>query len=186
MSDEIKNSSVNPTGEPTATRSSVPMWIIVVTLILLFIGGIYFDRHSGWFNPQVYTSGAGEFLAKGKKTYDMVCGTCHGPDGKGKPGQAPPLAGSEWVMAKGFSRLAHIPLMGVNGTIKVQGQDWSLNMAAMGAALPDEDLAGVLTYIRSSWGNKASAVSADDIKKIRAEIKSPQPMSADEMMKLPE
>jgi len=89
-------------------------------------------------------------------------------------------------MAKGFSRLAHIPLMGVNGTIKVQGQDWSLNMAAMGAALPDEDLAGVLTYIRSSWGNKASAVSADDIKKIRAEIKSPQPMSADEMMKLPE
>jgi mono/diheme cytochrome c family protein len=200
MSDEIKTSSVNPAGEPTATRSSVPMWIIVVTLILLFIGGIYFDRHSGWFNPQVYTSfntaeqleayqpqsGAGEFLAKGKKTYEMVCGTCHAPDGKGKPGQAPPLAGSEWVNTKGINRLAHIPLMGVNGTIKVEGQDWTLNMAAMGAALPDEDLAGVLTYIRSSWGNKAGTISGDDIKKIRADIKSPQPMSGDEMMKMPE
>jgi mono/diheme cytochrome c family protein len=177
------------------------MWIIVLTLILLFIGGIYFDRHSGWFNPKVYSafdsveqleayqpqSGAGELLAKGKKTYEMVCGTCHAPDGKGKPGQAPPLAGSEWVIAKGVNRLAHIPLMGVNGPIKVEGQDWNMNMAAMGAALPDEDLAGVLTYIRSAWGNKASAVTADEIKKIRAQVgNGAQPMNGDQMMKLPE
>jgi len=187
-------------GEPIATPSTVPMWIIVATLVMLFIGGIYFDHHSGWFNPQVYasfnsaeqldayqpTSGAGELLAKGKKTYEMVCGTCHAPDGKGKPGQAPPLAGSEWVNSKGINRLTHIPLMGVAGALKVEGQDWNLNMAAMGAALPDEDLAGVLTYIRSSWGNKAGAVTADEVKKIRADIKSPQPMNGDQMMQMPE
>jgi len=41
---------------------------------------------------------------------------------------------SEWVNAKGFSRLAHIPLMGVNGDIQVEGKDWNMSMAAMGAA----------------------------------------------------
>ena len=72
------------------------------------------------------------------------------------------------------------------GTLKVEGQEWNLNMAAMGAALRDEDLAAVLTYIRTSWGNKAGAVTADDVKKIRAEIKGTQPINSDQLMKLPE
>jgi mono/diheme cytochrome c family protein len=187
--------------EPSVTRSAAPMWIIVVTLTLLFLGGLYLDSHSGWFNPKIYSpygdtekleafqpqSGAAAVAARGKKVYESVCGICHGPDGAGKPGQAPPLAGSEWVMAKGVNRLAHIPLEGVNGAIKVEGKDWTMNMAAMGAALPDEDLAAVLTYIRTSWGNKAGEVSADDIKKVRTEIGShPQPMTGDQMMKMPE
>ena len=46
-------------------------------------------------------SGAAAMLAQGKKNYEMICGICHGVDGMGKPGQAPPLAGSEWVNAKG-------------------------------------------------------------------------------------
>jgi mono/diheme cytochrome c family protein len=91
------------------------------------------------------------------------------------------------VLTKGINRLAHIPLAGISGVIKVEGQDWNLNMAAMGAALPDEDLAGVLTYIRTSWGNKAGAVVADDLKKIRAEVgNGAQPMSGEQMLKLPE
>jgi mono/diheme cytochrome c family protein len=202
MSDESHSADSSSTNaEPTAIRSTVPMWIIVFTLILLFIGGVYFDRHSGWFNPKIYgsfnsleqleayqpKSGADAARAHGKVVYEAVCGICHGPDGKGKPGQAPALAGSEWVLAKGINRLAHIPLLGVSGTIKVEGQDWNLNMAAMGAALPDEDLAGVLTYIRSSWGNQAGAVNADDIKKIRADLgKGAQPMSGEQMMAMPE
>jgi len=201
MSDKNKSCSVPSTGEPTATRANAPMWIIVVTLILLFIGGIYFDRHSGWFDAKVYApyasaetldayqpkSGAAAFIARGKKTYEAVCGICHGPDGLGKPGQAPPLAGSEWVTASGFNRLAHIPLMGLAGSIKVEGKDWSLNMAAMGAALPDEDLAAVLTYIRSSWGNKASPVAGDDIKKVRAAIGAgAQPATVEGLTKMPE
>jgi mono/diheme cytochrome c family protein len=196
MSDENKSCSV-----PTATRSAAPMWIIVTTLILLFLGGVYFDRHSGWFDAKVYApyssadnldayqpqSGEAAELARGKKTYEAVCGICHGPDGLGKPGQAPPLAGSEWVSAKGINRLAHIPLMGLAGPIQVEGKDWTLNMAAMGAALPDDDLAAVLTYIRSSWGNKASPVAGDDIKKIRASLGAgSQPATVDLLQKLPE
>ncbi len=202
MSDESNSGDCALTAdESTVERSTVPMWIVVFTLILLFVGGIYFDRHSGWFNPQVYgsfssaeqleayqpKSGAAAARAHGKVVYEAVCGICHGLDGRGKPGQAPALAGSEWVLTKGINRLAHIPLQGVSGVIRVEGQDWNLNMAAMGAALPDEDLAGVLSYIRSAWGNQAGTVTADDIKKIRAEMgKSVQPMSGQQIMSLPD
>jgi len=201
MSEENKSCSNGSNAEPTATRSSAPMWIIVVTLVLLFVGGHYLDTHGGWFSSKVYApynsaeqldsfqpkSGAAAVAAQGKKVYESVCGICHGMDGAGKPGQAPPLAGSEWVLAKGINRLAHIPLEGVNGSIKVEGKDWSLNMAAMGAALSDSDLAAVLTYLRTSWGNKAGEVTADDIKKVRDEIGGhPQPVSGDQLMKMPE
>jgi mono/diheme cytochrome c family protein len=176
------------------------MWIIVITLVMLCVGGYYFDKHSGWFNQNVYApydsseqlqayqpqSGEAAARARGKAVYESVCGICHGTDGLGKPGQAPPLAGSEWVDAKGFHRLAHIPLLGVNGPIKVNGKEWSLSMAAMGAALSDDDLAGVLTYIRSAWGNKAGPVTGDDIKKIRAGLGAPKPLTSDDLMALPE
>ncbi len=203
MSDEPKNSCNcrTETGEPTATRSAAPMWIIVVTLGLLFFGGLYLDSHSGWFDAKVYApynsaekleafqpkSGAAAVAAQGKKVYGTVCGICHGPDGMGKPGQAPPLAGSEWVNTKGINRLARIPLAGVSGTLVVEGKEWNLNMAAMGAALSDSDLAAVLTYLRTSWGNKAGEVTADDVKKVRDALGGhPQPMSGEQLKKLAE
>jgi mono/diheme cytochrome c family protein len=201
MSDETKLNSIAAGSEPTAARSHLPIWILLVLLMLLYLGGIYFDHHSGWFDKQVYSpyadaamleayqpkSGAAAALAQGKKVYEQICGTCHGVDGLGKPGQAPPLSGSEWVNAKGHNRLAHIPLAGLSGTLSVAGKDWNLPMAAMGAALSDADLANVLTYIRSSWGNQAGEVTADDIKAVRAGMGArPQPMSHDQLMAMPE
>jgi mono/diheme cytochrome c family protein len=202
MSDEIKSSQPKTSdSQPGVERSTLPIWIVVLTLVLIFLGGLWFDQHSGWFASQVYApytstdeldayqpkSGAAAALARGKVVYEQVCGICHGVDGLGKPGQAPPLAGSEWVNAKGFNRLAHIPLMGLSGNLQVEGKDWNMSMAAMGAALPDADLAGVLSYIRSSWGNKGSAITADDIHAIRAALGGhAAPMSGEQMKTMPE
>jgi mono/diheme cytochrome c family protein len=201
MSDETKSCSTPSNAEPTATRSTVPMWIFSLTLLLLFLGFVYFDHHGGWFDARVYgpydsadqldsyqpKSGAAAAVARGKKIYEMNCGTCHGSDGLGKPNQAPPLAGSEWVKAKGVQRLAHIPLTGLTGSITVESQTWNLQMAAMGANLPDADLAAVLTYIRSSWGNGAGEVTADDVKAARAAIgANSHPISGDQLKALPE
>lgn len=200
MSDENKSNSDSSANEPVVTRSAAPIWIIVVTLLIIFVAGYYFDQHSGWFNSKVYspyasaeqletfqpTSGAAAVLARGKTVYDTVCGICHSPDGMGKPGQAPPLAGSDIVNAKGFNRLAHVPQLGLTGPIVVAGKSWDLSMAPMGAPLSDDDLAAVLTYIRSSWGNKQSAVTGDDIKKIRAGLKQTQALTHDSLMQIPE
>jgi mono/diheme cytochrome c family protein len=201
MSDENKSRSTASNAEPTATHSAAPMWIIVLTLLVIFVSGYYFDQHSGWFSAKVYgpyasteqleicqpKSGEAAALARGKQVYENVCGICHATDGMGKPGQAPPLAASDLVNAKGFTRLAHVPLLGLTGSISVAGKDWNLSMAAMGAQLPDDDLAAVLTYIRTSWGNKAGAVTGDDIKKIRAALpKGALPMTLPQIRQIPE
>jgi mono/diheme cytochrome c family protein len=53
----------------------------------------------------------------------------------------------------------------------------------MGAALSDSDLAAVLTYIRTSWGNKADAVTADDVKKVRATVAGKSAINGEQEMK---
>ena len=184
MNDELKSGRVpTPDAEPAAARSTMPIWIIVLTLVLLFLSAVYFDHHGGWFDKQVYTpytsaeelaahqpkSGAASALARGKVVYGTYCGLCHGVDGLGKPGQAPPLAASEWV-AKDVAALARIPLAGLSGPIQVSGKDWNLSMAPMGATLSDADLAAVLTYIRESWGNKYGAVTVDEVKSARLDL----------------
>ena len=195
MSDE-RNCCRKPDAEPTASRALVPVWIFVLTLVLLFLGAVYFDHHSGWFDKQVYApyataeelasyqpkSGAAAMVAHGKAVYETVCGLCHGNDGLGKPNQAPPLAGSEWV-AKDAASLARVPLAGLNGPIQVAGHEWNLAMAPMGAGLSDADLAAVLSYIRTSWGNTSGAVSADEMKAARAVVSGNAP-SAEELAKM--
>jgi mono/diheme cytochrome c family protein len=191
VSEEL-NCSQNHDAEPGVTRAPVPIWIIVATLLLAFVGAWSLDRQAGWFEPNIYApyhstgqlaafqpqSGAAAFMAKGKTVYESVCGVCHGSDGRGKPNQAPPLAGSDWV-AKDVTSLARVPLAGLNGPIKVSGVDWNLAMAPMGAGLSDADLAAVLTYIRMAWGNKNSEVSESDVKAARAAISGNAPSAAD-------
>jgi mono/diheme cytochrome c family protein len=201
MSEESKSTVVPPNAGPTTGDSGLLMGLIMVTLVLMFLGAVYFDRHSGWFDKRVYgpyasasqleeyqpKSGAAATAAQGRRVYETMCGVCHGADGLGKPGQAPPLAGSEWVNTKGFHRLAMIPLAGLNGPLQVGGKDWNMAMAPMGAALSDADLAAVLTYIRNSWGNQAGAVTAADLKPIRALMDGrPQTMSGEQLRAMPE
>ena len=202
MTDESKPDCCRkPDAEPTASRSPMPIWIISLTLVLLFFGAVYFDRQSGWFNKQVYSpytsaeelaaaqpnAGAAGAAMQGKRVYENMCGVCHGPDGLGKPGQAPPLAGSEWVVTKGFNRLTHIALAGLSGPIQVSGKDWNLAMAPMGAAMSDADLAAVLTYIRSSWGNQAGEVTAENVKAVRESLgPRPRPLTGEQLKTMPE
>jgi mono/diheme cytochrome c family protein len=168
--------------EPRAGGRVVPVWIIVLLFVSLYWGMVYFDQRSGWFSPEVYAPyrstaelalyqppAGGPDLARGKAVYENICGLCHGNDGAGKPAQAPPFVGSEWAIGSP-NRMIRIPLAGLAGPIQVAGQPWNLAMPAMGAALPDDDLAAVLTYIRQSWGNKASAVTPEQVKAVRTEV----------------
>ncbi len=119
-------------------------------------------------------------MASGKASY-LVCSACHGQNGEGGP-IAPPLADSEWVTGP-VSNLIRIQLRGLKGPIKVAGKDY--NFAVGMAALSyqnDEQIAGVLTYIRNSFGNKASAVTAAQVAALRSEVGKPQ-LLAEELIK---
>lgn len=201
MNADPKKNSPTTEAEPKAAMMPMPVWPMALMLSLLFLGGWYFDIYGGWFEAKVYApyhsvtdlqryqprKSGEEWRTRGKALYDANCALCHNPDGAGKTGQAPPLAGSEWVVSTGVNRLIHIPLVGLSGPIKVKGQEWNMSMAAMGAAYTDEQLAEVLTYIRNSWGNAAPAVTAEQVKKVRAEVGNrAQPYTADELMKMAE
>jgi mono/diheme cytochrome c family protein len=107
------------------------------------------------------------------KTQYMVCAACHGQNGEGGP-IAPPLAGSEWVTGP-VSNLIKIQLRGLTGPIEVAGKKYELPVGMFPMAhQTDEQIAGALTYIRNSFGNKASAVSPDEVKALRDEVGKPQ------------
>lgn len=159
--------------------------MLVLLLLLVFWGMVYFDQHSGWAESHVYVPFrsiqevnlyqppvlGGATLALGKKKFEEVCALCHNPDGKGKPNQAPPFVGSEIVLGSP-ARLIRIPLAGLSGPVTVAGQEFvgPSSMPAMGAAMTDEELAAVLTYMRQSWGNKAKEITSQEVKAVRTEV----------------
>jgi mono/diheme cytochrome c family protein/glucose/arabinose dehydrogenase len=102
----------------------------------------------------------------GRNVYSTLCAGCHQPNGTGLVGLAPALVDSEWVLGNPEA-LPRILLHGLSGPIKVAGQTWDLEMPPLGAALTDEQIAGVLTYIRRSWEHNASPVSVAVVAKIR-------------------
>ncbi len=124
------------------------------------------------------------FVAQGAATYNLLCTACHLPQGQGQEGLAPPLAGSEWVDGPD-SRLIRIVLQGVGGRISVAGKDYALDMPGLGAALGDEQIAQVLSYIRRSFGHEQPVVETAAVEKIRAASKDRgAEWTADELEKI--
>lgn len=110
-------------------------------------------------------------LAKGEAIFEKTCAACHQRDGLGKEGVAPPLVGSEWVLAPGGQRLVRIVLNGLSGPVTVQGRVWNLPMPPWRANLDDDAIAVVLNYIRSGLGtNKAVAIKSELVGAARQEL----------------
>lgn len=110
-------------------------------------------------------------MEAGKAAY-MICGACHGQEGEGTPA-GPPLAGSEWVTGP-VSNLILIQMRGLTGPITVAGKEYTFPAGMFPLGLPDKDIADVLTYIRNSFGNKASAVKVEQVTPLRSEVGKPQ------------
>ena len=102
----------------------------------------------------------------GEQVFQQVCVTCHQANGQGMAGVYPPLAGSDW-MAKSNETLIKIVLHGLMGEIEVNGTKYNQVMSPWGGALNDEEVANVLTYVRSSWGNTGDAVKPEEVKAVR-------------------
>lgn len=156
--------------------------LIMLALVMLFLGGIYLDRHAGSFNSNVYDPYTYAYLqtnrppdpgekmrVRGRRIFDNTCAGCHQASGLGIPGQFPPLAGSEWVQAPGANKIIRIVLNGFQGPVEVKGSAFNSVMVSWRDTLKDDEIAAVITYIRQNreWGNSASAVTPEQVKAIR-------------------
>ena len=105
-------------------------------------------------------------ISPGETVFKKYCLTCHQADGGGVPNLNPPLIKTEYVLGD-KERLIKIILKGFNEKIEIDGEHFSNVMPEL-SILKDKEIADVLTYVRSSFGNKASAVTVSEVKAVRA------------------
>jgi mono/diheme cytochrome c family protein len=103
----------------------------------------------------------------GEQVYKQYCRACHMENGLGVPKLNPPLVG-EWVNGD-KARIINVVLKGMNGPIEVNGEKYNGVMAPH-AFLSDAQVAAVLTYVRSSFGNSSGPVSEAEVAAERAKI----------------
>jgi len=101
-------------------------------------------------------------LAAGKDLYEKHCADCHGRDGEGHEPQAPPLAGNRAVnMTAAVNPIRMILFGGYSpGTA---GNPRPFGMPPYSLTLSDEEIAEILDYIRTSWGNAAAPIVGEDV-----------------------
>ncbi|MFT5534881.1 MAG: mono/diheme cytochrome c family protein [Burkholderiaceae bacterium] len=120
--------------------------------------------------PVPVAAGGGGALVDGKLIYGGKCAACHQATGLGVAGVFPPLAASEWVTGD-EKILTHILLHGIVGELEVKGVVYKGAMPAW-AMMSDDELAGVMTYIRGEWGNNAAPITAATVKTEREATKA--------------
>lgn len=130
--------------------------------------------------PAHFTATEAEVYKLGSEVFhrEAHCVTCHQGTGLGMQNIYPPLVSSAWVTGS-EERLIKLTLHGLWGPMEVNGVLYDPAkgvppMTAFKAILNDQEVAAVLTYVRNTWGNKASVVSAEKVKAVREATKDTQ------------
>lgn len=150
-------------------------------IISVFIGVLIFSCQNASENKKVTPVSSKELTAEiskslpsapvekehpGKAVYNQHCLACHQSDGSGVPSMHPPLSAGSWV-GKDPNDLIAIMMKGLSGKVEVKGEYYK-NFMPSHAQLTDEQLADVLSYVRSSFGNNFEPVTQDMVKKVRS------------------
>jgi len=101
----------------------------------------------------------------GGQVYNYYCISCHQGNGRGDENRFPPLDGSEWVNGD-KKRLIGAVLNGLNIPIEVKGRPYN-NLMPQHSFLKDEDIAGVLSYVRQHFNNNPDKITAKDVAEVR-------------------
>ena len=133
--------------------------------LLILLGGFTGAWAQAKKAPAVAKSSAKPSVAKGKIIYTTYCLSCHQADGGGVPNMNPPLVKTSYVLGD-KKKLVTILLKGFNEEVEINGATYSNPMPAFDF-LKDEDIANVLSFVRSSFGNKAAPVTPAEVKKQR-------------------
>ena len=141
--------------------------ITIVSVLLLFIATASFAQAKKYAG-KTHASGAvlAASMADGKAIFGKICVACHMADGGGVPNMNPPLIKTTYVLGD-KTKLIGIVMNGLTESIDVNGDTYS-NVMPAHDYLKDQEIADVLTFVRNSFGNKASAVTLAEVKKVRA------------------
>lgn len=189
----IHSAVLREKADPEDGLEPMSLWLVTFFGLMLAFGGLYLGMYNGGFRADVYdpfpagfsgpaggSGAAGGATAEkkelslmeiGEKAFKQNCVSCHQASGMGAAGLYPPLVGSEWVTGNN-KRVTLILLHGLQGPITVHGVVYNGAMPAWAKNLNDQRMAGVLTYIRNSWGNSASEILPDQVAAMRAEYSS--------------
>lgn len=132
---------------------------------------MYFDSTQAVIpGAAVAAGGAAAGAPNGAELFTR-CAACHQATGLGVPGAYPPLVGSEWLLNNPEVPI-RIVLHGLQGDITVKNTKFNNAMTPFGDQLSDAEIAAIITYERSSWGNAASKITAEQVASVRAATKS--------------
>ena len=109
-------------------------------------------------DPREVPRAGASVLERGGKLYEQHCADCHGDRGQGVPGAYPALVGNRAVTLANTSNLVQVVLHG-GFPPSTRGQPRPFGMPPFATVLSDAEVAAVITYLRSSWSNRAAPVS---------------------------
>nr|WP_315597072.1 cytochrome c [uncultured Cupriavidus sp.] len=166
--------------DPHENRMPIPRYVLALVAVLVAWGAWYIvtapidqppslgdQRTTADLQGKPKAAGGGAAV-DGAAIFQGRCVACHQANGQGLPGVFPPLAQSEWVNGKD-AKAAQIVLRGVTGKLTVKGTAYNGAMPAFADQLNDAEVAAVLTYVRSQWGNAAPPVTAETVAAARAD-----------------
>ena len=108
------------------------------------------------------------YTSRGGLAYAQFCGDCHRADGGGVNRIFPPLAGNPTVSAKDPATLLHIILTG-GQTAATAAHPRVFAMPGF-ARLSDQELAEILSFVRTSWGHGGTGSQSGDVQRMRATL----------------
>ncbi len=177
--------------EPEEGFEPPPWWVWTISVLLLFAMGYYLGRYGGSWStvaheveqPSAGTAAPAAKVVKGDQIFIGVCQTCHQSTGLGVAGQYPPLVGSEWV-TRDVATPIRIVLYGLEGPIAVKGASFNNKMPRFHDKLSDEEIAAVVSHIRSAWGNNGPPAKPEDVAALRSQYGARTSWNSAELMTL--
>ena len=103
----------------------------------------------------------------GKALFNTNCSTCHQENGQGQPNVFPPLVGNTEVTAKDPTPIIAIVLHGLATPKAIMGKQYAGGMPPWKGTLSNAEIAAVLTYVRSAWGNKGTPVTEKQVAAVK-------------------
>lgn len=146
------------------------MGSILLIVVLMSFQTITKSTKSAVKKTTVPVATAKASLERGKTVYLQRCLACHQADGGGVPHLNAPLDRATAVVGKDKAKIIRIVLKGLTDRAEIDGETYNNNMAP-NSDLKDQQIADVLTYIRNTWSNKATPVTAAEVKMVRARTK---------------